>query len=98
MINADVDPTIILVQVIDAVRDSNSQFLVAEIVNTYLFRPSSGAPLPTGILEISYQFPLFRVDGDHRLTPPLECSDLSVDVLKLSVAIRVRLPLSRLTS
>src|SRR5262249_43973399 len=46
-------------------------------------------PFPSVVLEFPDQFLLFRVYRDHRLAPSLERQDDRVDMLELSVPIRM---------
>ena len=49
-------------------------------------------PLFARILEFAHQFFLFGIDGDHRLVPSLTGDYLPIDMLELSVTIRMQMP------
>src|ERR1700722_12431440 len=53
-------------------------------------------PLSPGILEVSDQFLLLGIDGDDRLPRPQGGLHLGVDMLELSIPVRVALPLESL--
>src|SRR6516162_388181 len=88
-------PTLVVCQIVDTVRNRLAQLLVGKIVNSDFHRSAATAVFAPTILEIPHQLLLFRVDRDHGLTPTLEPLHQSVDVLKLRIAVGMRLALSR---
>ena len=70
--------------------DRLAQLRVEEVVDADLLGVALGLPLPAAVLEVADQFLLLGVHRDDRLAPPLERSDLAVDVLELGVAVGVR--------
>src|SRR5262249_12643924 len=89
MVNPDTDPASVVCQVRDPVGNGVSQLLVLEVIHSHFDRLPARPPLAPALLEIAYQFALFRVDRDHWLSSALEGQHLVVDLLKLSVTIRV---------
>ena len=96
VIDAHTDPTFVAGEVIDAVRNRLAQFLVGKVMNVHLLGLALGLPFLARILEFPDQFLLFRVDRDHWLVPLLKRHHLPVDVLELSVAVRMRRAFARL--
>ncbi len=90
MIDPHADPTLIQGHVIDSFGDDFSQFLVGKVLRPHFLGVPSAVPFPTCIAEIPDQFLLLRVHRHHRLTSLLEGPHLTVDVLKLGVAVGMR--------
>ena len=63
---------------------------VGKVVDVYRFRLALWLPLLTRILEFSHQFLLFRVHRDDRLPLPMKGPHLAVDILEMSIPVRVR--------
>jgi len=61
-------------------------------VNPDLLGLALRLPFAPRILEIAYQFLLFRVHGDHRLTLFQITLCLAVDVFKLLIPVRMLTP------
>jgi hypothetical protein len=51
--------------------------------------PSFATPFPAVVLEIAYQFLLFRINRNDRIGRRQKCLGLRIDVLKLRVPIDV---------
>ena len=88
MIHADADPACVVGQVINAVGIGATQFR-DEVMHSHLLRISLRTHFPPAILEVAHQLLLLRVDRNHRLLISEATLDLPIDVLKLSVAVRV---------
>src|SRR5580658_1867052 len=89
VVDADVDPSFVASDVVDAVRNRLAESLVDEVVHAHRLRLARRAPLLATVGEISDEFLLLGVHGDHRLTGTLKAPRLRVDVLELLVAIGV---------
>jgi len=59
-------------------------------MDPHLPRASLESKLSAPVFEVPHQLLLLSIDRDDRLTLPQEASDLAVDMLKLSIAIRMR--------
>src|SRR5882762_965184 len=92
MIDSNPDPTLIVAHIIDPIGNRLAQFLIGKIMNQGLFRSCLGTPLLAVVAEVSDQFLLLSVHGNDRATLFQEPLGLSIDVLKLSVAIRMIAP------
>src|SRR6266705_4529121 len=92
MIDSNADPTLIVAHIIDPIRNRLAQFLIGKIMNQGLFRSYLGTPLLAVVAEVSHQFLLLRIHGNDRATLFQEPLGLSIDMLKLSVAIRMIAP------
>ena len=75
--------------VVHAIRDGFSKFLVDEIVHVDVDRTTFRAIVAAAVLERAYQFLFLRIDGNHRLTSRLRGDSCRVDVLELRVAVRM---------
>src|SRR5437899_8544952 len=89
MIDPNADPTLIVAHIIDPIGNRLAQFLIRKIMNQSLFRSCFGTPLLPVVAEVSYQFLLLGIHGNDRATLFQEPLGLSIDMLKLSVAIRM---------
>ena len=87
MIHADADPTGVVGQIVDAIGDRPAQFLDQEVVHPNVLRLTCGTPFPTGVLEVSDEFLLLRIDRDHRFARGQRRSHGVVDVNELRIAI-----------
>ena len=88
MVDADADPAGIGGQIVDAVRHRPAQFLDQKIMHPNLFGLALRAPLPAGVLEVSDELLLLRIDRNHRLLRrPARVVTLCIDVAELRVAI-----------
>jgi hypothetical protein len=92
VIDPHADPTFVGRLVVDPIRGDLAQLFVLEVLTSDLFRRPLGLPFSPGVLEIPDQFLLLRVDRDDRLPSPLERTDLSGDVLELSISVGVGCP------
>ena len=90
VVNTHTDPASILAHIVDAVGSDPSQFGDDEVMNPHLLRIPLGPKLSASVLEVPYQLLLLGIDRDDWLTLLEEASDLAVDMLKLSIAIRMR--------
>jgi hypothetical protein len=82
---ADIDETSVLVQHIQAVGHSTRSRVLTEIMRVDFL--SLATPRPTLILEIAYQFLLFRVHADHRPTSLEKPFLLLLDIPELPIPI-----------
>ena len=87
MIHADADPTGVVGQIVDAIGDRPAQFLDQEVVHPNVLRLTCRTPFPTGVLEVSDEFLLLRIDRDHRFARGQRRSHGVVDVNELRIAI-----------
>src|SRR5271165_5717231 len=83
-------PASILTHVIDAIRSDPPQLGNDEVMYPHLLRVSLEPKLSPPVFEVPHQLFLLGIHRDDRLTLPQEASDLAVDMLKLSVPIRMR--------
>ena len=90
MVNAHAHPSSILAHVVDAIRSDSTQLGNDEVVDPHRLRISLESKLSTAVFEVSHQLILLSIDRDDRLSLPQEASDLAVDMLKVSIAIRMR--------
>src|SRR5882672_617447 len=96
VINADTHPTLVLCQIIDTVGNGFAEFLIHKVVNADFLRFAFGLPFSPAVFKVANQFFLFGINRDDRLTAILELTHCRVDILKLSIPIRMRLSFSRL--
>jgi hypothetical protein len=87
MIHADTDPTGVVGQIVDAIGDRPAQFLDQEVVHPNVLRLTCGTPFPTGVLEVSDEFLLLRIDRDHRFARGQRRGHRVVDVNELRIAV-----------
>lgn len=73
-----------------------AQLGVDEIMNTHFLGPPRRLPFLASVPEVSYEFLLFRVHGDHRLALSRVAGHHLGDVVKLCIPIRMIGPLARL--
>ncbi len=90
MVNTHAHPASILAHVVDAIRSDASQLGNDEVMDPHRLRVSLESKLSAPVFEVPHQLLLLSIDRDDRLTLPQEASDLAVDMLKLSIAIRMR--------
>ena len=90
VVDAHVDPTLVIQQVVHAVGNRLAQFLIQKVMNAHFLRIALRSPLVPAILEIPDQFLLFRVHGDGRLAAILEPLHQGIDVLELCIAVWMR--------
>src|SRR5215813_15327829 len=89
MIDPDTDPPFVAGQLINSIRDSFAQLRVFKLMNAHLDRVSRGAPRLAGLLAITDQFFLFRVNRNDRLATFLKRPHVLVHGLELLVPIRM---------
>ena len=97
MIKANTYPAFIGSQIVDAIGDRFALVLIHKVVHTNPFWFAFGLLLPDFVRKITYQFLLFRIDRDHRLTTLLVILHLLVNVSKLSISVGVIFALFRLS-
>ncbi len=90
MIDADAHPTLIVEDIVNAVRNGLAEKRVFEVMHADLFGLPVRTPIPTAILEIPDQFLLFRIHRDRRLAAFQESRHLGIEVLELRVAVGMR--------
>src|ERR1700693_675403 len=91
--DAPAHPTLVGCRAVHALRRCLAQRLVREVLGLALPRLSLRFPFPPRILVISYPFLRLCVHRYHRLAAPLAQAYQLIDVLELSVSVRVLLPL-----
>ena len=96
MIDPDIDEATVVGQVIDAIRNSFPISNGEVIIHIHGRHLPLGLPFLPVVLEISNQFLLLTIDGNHWLTFGFEGLTATVDVLKLGVPVGMRSPLNRL--
>ena len=96
VVDPDLDPTLVVGEVVDPVGDRLAEFLVLEVVDADQLGLALRAPLPTAVLEIADQLLLLGIDRDRRLLGGDRRLDPLVDVAKLRVAVGVARALSGL--
>src|SRR5580704_300537 len=96
MIGADADPSDIVGDVVNAVRNSAAQLGIDKIMNLDQLGRAFWAPLAAIVLEIAHQFLLFRINRNDRLIGSQERLGLPIDVLKLGVAVEMLASCARL--
>src|ERR1017187_872918 len=89
MIDSHADPSGVACQIIYSVRRRAPQFRYHEIVHPNLFRIPLWSPLPSSVLELSQQFLLLGVNRYHRLAEGDVAPNFVINVLELSIAVRV---------
>src|ERR1700723_2374830 len=67
VVDADGDPTRVGRQIIDSIGHSAAEFLDQEVVHAHFLRIASRTPFAAGVLEISDQLLLLRIDRNSRL-------------------------------
>src|ERR1035438_7023819 len=82
--------------VVDPIGNRLAQFRVREIMDEGLLRLSLRLPLLAAVAVVSHQFLLLGVDGDDRQALLQELLDLRMDILKLSIPIRMPTAFQRL--
>ncbi len=87
MVDPDAYPTLIVRQIVNAVRHHLSEFLIGKIVAIHLFRLALSLPLPTSILEPPNQFLLLGVHRNDWETRLLELLNLLGNIMKLRIAV-----------
>ena len=92
VIRSDADPADVVVDVIHAVWHRALQLGINEVMHIDLFGSAFGPPFAARILEIAYQFLLFRIDRDDRLAVRQKTASLLVDVFELTIRSICSLP------
>jgi hypothetical protein len=96
VVDPDAHPARVAREVVDAIGHGLALGGDEEVVYPHGFGLARRAPRPPGILEITDQLLLLRIDRDHRLARGLELTDLRDDVAELGVPVRVRRSFARL--
>src|SRR3954447_9164246 len=89
VVDAEADIAFVGADVLDAIRHHLAKLLVLEVMRIDLDRLAFRSVVAAGVLEVTAQLFLLRIDGDHRLLDGLELPRLGVDVLELGIAIRM---------
>src|SRR5262249_44983003 len=90
MIGPQAELAVVAGQVVDPIRDRLAKRLVGEVMDLDRLRLPLRLPLRTDVLELADQLLLLGVDRYDRLTAVLVSDHLPVDVLELSIAVRMR--------
>ena len=96
MVGPDRYPAGVVQNVVDAIRDRLAEVLVWEVVDIDPFGLPGGLVLPATVLEVSDQFLLLGVNGDHRLAISRMLGDLPRQVAELGIAVLMLTTLSHL--
>ena len=88
--------SLVVIQIRDALRNCLAQFRVRKIRNIDFHGIPFSAVRSAGILEISQDFLLLRINGQCRFTTSLSSLDSLGDVFKLGIPVRVLGSLARL--
>lgn len=76
-------------EVVNTIRRSATEFWDHKVMNSDLFGVALRTPLAPRILKLTHQLLFLGVDRNYRLPAPLVGFDLLINVLKLSVTIRM---------
>ena len=96
VIDAHAHPALVLSEIKHPVGNDLPHLRIREVVHVDLLRLALGLPLAPAILVLTDEFLLLRVHRDHWLAALLQSLDHCIDVLELSVAVRVRSAFLRL--
>ena len=88
-IDADADEADVGGDVVNAVGHDLAKLLVLEIVDLHALRIALGTIIRAAVLVVADQLLLLRIDRNDRLSGGLALDHMGVDVLELSVAIRM---------
>ena len=89
MVDANTDPAFITTQIVDAIGDRLALSGDDEIVHLDALGLALRSPLTPGILEITDQLFLLRIDRDDRLPLRLMVAHLVIEIVELGVPIRM---------
>jgi hypothetical protein len=89
VVDPDLDPTLVVGEVVDPVGDRLAELSVLEVVDADQLGLALRAPLPAGVLEIADELLLLGVDRDRRLLGGDRRLNLPVEVAKLRIAVGV---------
>jgi hypothetical protein len=87
MVHSDTDPARVGGNIVDAIRHGAAECFAEEVIHPDFFRLALRPPLPPGVLELTNQFLLLRVDRNHRLLRRQSRSHALVDVNELGVSV-----------
>ena len=87
VIDADVDPSRVVVEIVDAIRNHFAKGVVDEVVDADRYGLTSRLPLGASVLEVANQLFLLGIDRDHRRTACLKIVDTLADEFELLVAV-----------
>src|SRR5436305_5850753 len=96
MVDAHIDKSPIVHQIIDAIGDSFAICKREVIIHIDGGVLSFGLPLLAVVLEISDQLFLLTIDGNHWIPLGFKGFTATIDLLKLGVSVWMRCPLDRL--
>src|SRR6266699_3355784 len=94
MIDADIDKSTLVNQIIHPIRDGLAIGQRKKIIDVHIGLLSFGLPFSPVVLKIAKQFLLLAIDRDDRGTFLLKLLARAIDVSKLSIPIHVRFPLN----
>ncbi len=89
MVYSHTHPSAVGCLVVNPIRETFAQLLVLEVIGAHFLRSTLGLILTSFLSKITYQF-FLCINGDNRLSPFLKEFHPFVDVLKLSIPIRMR--------
>ncbi len=92
MINPHTDPAVIVRRIVHPIGTNLPQLLVRKIVGMDVFRLPFRLIVPSPIRKLAYEFLLFRINRDDRLSRVLKDFHTAVDIAKLGIAIGMRRP------
>lgn len=87
MINANIDKTGLLNEIVNPIRDGFAGSLGGKIIDIHTGIFAFCLPFPPIILEIPKQFSLFAINRDRRIPLVFELLGHLIDMLKLIVAV-----------
>jgi len=93
VVDSHADPTTVVRQIVDPIRNGLAQLLVQKIVHPSLLRFPLRLPFPSGIFKVAHQFLFLGVHRYDRLTPAMKPLGQRVDVFKLGISVRMLRPL-----
>ena len=89
VVNPHADPTAVLPDIIDSVGNDLAQLLVFKVVHQGFFGLALRLPLPASVFEIPDQLFLLGIHGNDWQAPAEKGPGLSIEILKLRIAVRV---------
>ena len=89
MVDPHIDPALVPSQVVYPIGNGFALSGNQKVMDPHSPRLAHCAPLPPRILEVSDQFLLLGIHGNHRLSIGLVPAHFAVDELKLGIAVRV---------
>jgi hypothetical protein len=89
VVDSNADPALVLREVVDTVGNGLPELFVHKVMDEDLLEFATRLPFPPAILEVSDEFLLLRIDGNHGLATLLKTQNNGVDVLEVGIAVGV---------